>query len=308
MKTVVFYYTQSGQALSAARQVCKPLEAGGTVVYKQIVPLQRYPFPWSLDEFFGVFPETRLGQPPSGIQPIDFTDVEDADLVIVVGQSWFLSPSLPLQSFFTDRAVMNYLSGRPVIFMNVCRNMWLMTIRKVKGYLAAANAQLVGHIVLQDEAPNLISVLTIVRWLIHGRQDASGLLPRAGVSSDSLASASRFGEVILGRGGRGVRWCGGAGTRGYEGLQERLLASGAIHYKPSILFLEKAGHRMFGFWATFIQRKGGFGDVRRRGRARLFYYYLLVVLFVVSPFAQLFFYLTYPLQNVARHRHGDCGI
>ena len=307
MKTVVFYYTQSGQSLSAARQVCKPLEAGGTVVYKQIVPLQTYPFPWSLDEFFGVFPETRLGQPPSGILPIDFTDVEDADLVIVVGQSWFLSPSLPLQSFFTDRGVMNYLSGRPVIFMNVCRNMWLMTIRKVKGYLAAANAQLVGHIVLQDEAPNLISVLTIVRWLIHGRQEASGLLPRAGVSSDSLASASRFGEVILG--------CGGtdgeppvAGTRGYEGLQDRLLACGAIHYKPSILFLEKAGHRMFGFWATFIQRKGGFGDVRRRGRARLFYYYLLVVLFVVSSFAQLFFYLTYPLQNVARHRHEDCGI
>ncbi|MBR6866661.1 MAG: hypothetical protein IKN02_00325 [Prevotella sp.] len=283
------------------------MEAGGTVVYKQIVPLQTYPFPWSLDEFFGVFPETRLGQPPSGILPIDFTDVEDADLVIVVGQSWFLSPSLPLQSFFTDRGVMNYLSGRPVIFMNVCRNMWLMTIRKVKGYLAAANAQLVGHIVLQDEAPNLISVLTIVRWLIHGRQEASGLLPRAGVSSDSLASASRFGEVILG--------CGGtdgeppvAGTRGYEGLQDRLLACGAIHYKPSILFLEKAGHRMFGFWATFIQRKGGFGDVRRRGRARLFYYYLLVVLFVVSSFAQLFFYLTYPLQDVARHRHEDCGI
>lgn len=307
MKTVVFYYTQSGQALSAARQVCKPLEAGGTVVYKQIVPLQRYPFPWSLDEFFGVFPETRLGQPPSGIVPIDFTDVEDADLVIVVGQSWFLSPSLPLQSFFTDGAVMNYLSGRRVIFMNVCRNMWLMTIRKVKGYLAAANAQLVGHIVLQDETPNLISVLTIVRWLIHGRQEGSGLLPRAGVSSDSLASASRFGEVIQGWGGTDGE-PPVAGTRGYEGLQDRLLACGAIHYKPSILFLEKAGHRMFGFWATFIQRKGCFGDVRRRGRARLFYYYLVVALFVVSSFAQLFFYLTYPLQDVARHRHEDCGI
>ena len=122
MKTVVFYYTQSGQALSAARQVCNPLEAGGTVVYKQIVPLQTYPFPWSLDEFFGVFPETRLGQPPSGILPIDFTDVEDADLVIVVGQSWFLSPSLPLQSFFTDRAVMNYLSDErftdPALYIN----------------------------------------------------------------------------------------------------------------------------------------------------------------------------------------------
>ena len=298
MKTVVFYYTQSGQALEAARSICMPMEQAGSVVYKQIVPQQQYPFPWSSDEFFDTFPETRLGIQPSGIEPIDFTDIDDADLVMVVGQSWFLSPSLPIQSFFMDSQVAGYLKGGDVVFVNVCRNMWLMTARKVRNDLRAAGVRLVGHIVLQDKAPNLVSALTIVRWLLYGRKPASGLLPDAGVRDADIVSASRFGEIIL------KAWQDGS----LANLQSQLLSSGAISYKPSILFLEKAGHRMFGLWAKFIRRKGGFRDKRRRLRVQLFFYYLLVVLFVVSPFAQLFFFLTYPLHRVGRHRQEDSSV
>lgn len=302
MKTVVFYYTQSGQALSAVQSICRPLEGttGGEniLIYKQIIPLQEYPFPWNSDEFFDTFPETRLGLPPSGIAPIDLSDVEDADLVIVAGQSWFLSPSLPLQSFFTDQQIVSYLAGRNVVFVNACRNMWLMTIRKIKDYLRAADAKLVGHIVLQDKAPNLISAFTIVRWLLHGRKQGTKLLPDAGVRDADITAASRFGEIIL------RSWSADTFSR----LQEQLLSAGAICYKPSIMFMEKAGHRMFGLWAQFVRRKGGFRDPRRRWRIRLFYYYLLVVLFGISPFGQLFFYLTYPCQHVNRHRQEDCNI
>jgi hypothetical protein len=123
-------------------------------------------------------------------------------------------------------------------------------------------------------------------------------LPDAGVRDADIVSASRFGEIIL------KAWQDGSLTN----LQQQLLSSGAISYKPSILFLEKAGHRMFGLWAKFIRRKGGFRDKRRRLRVRLFFYYLLVVLFVVSPFAQLFFFLTYPLHRVGRHRQEDCCV
>ena len=148
MKIAVFYYTQSGQALNVARSICSKMN-DVSVVYKEIVPLTTYPFPWSKNAFFDAFPETRLGIPPSGIVPMDFSDVEDAGLVLVVGQSWFLSPSLPLQSFFTDEQVKQYLSGRKVVFVNACRNMWLMTSRKVKAYLSDAHAKMVGQIVLQ---------------------------------------------------------------------------------------------------------------------------------------------------------------
>ena len=92
MKVAVFYYSQSGQALDVAEHICS--EVTGPVIYKQIIPLQDYPFPWTKEKFFAVFPETRLAMPPSGIRPIDFSDIEDADMVLVVGQSWFLSPSV----------------------------------------------------------------------------------------------------------------------------------------------------------------------------------------------------------------------
>ena len=295
MKIATFYYSQSGQALSATESICKPF---GNVIYKQIVPLQSYPFPWNKDEFFDVFPETRLGMPPSGIEPIDFTDAEDADLVIIVGQSWFLSPSLPLQSFFTDKGVRQYLQGKNVVFINACRNMWLMTGRKIKSDIKEIGAHLVGHIVLQDRGQNLVSALTVVRWLMFGKKKASWMLPDAGVSEADIEGASRFGEIIRNAYEKDE----------LESLQTNLLSAGAIHYKPSVLFLEKAGHRMFGHWARFIRKKGGFGDPRRHLRVNLFFYYLLIVLFVVSPFGQLFFFLTYPLQQVSRRKKEDCSL
>ena len=299
MKVAVFYYSQSGQALEVAKSICRPMEdAGATVVLQQIIPQQDYPFPWNKYEFFDSFPETRLGLPPSGIQPLDFSGIKDVDLVIIVGQSWYLSPSLPLQSFFADEQVLTYLQGRNVVFVNVCRNMWLMTGRKIKAYLKENHAQLVGHIVLQDRTHNLVSALTIVRWLMYGYKQQKWLLPDAGVSAMDIAGVSRFGEIIL------REW----GKSRFLNLQEELLAAGAIQYKPSVLFLEKAGHRMFGFWAHFIRKRGGFRDPRRRTRVNIFFYYLLVVLFLVSPFGQLFFHLTYPLQNVSKHRHEDCNI
>ena len=296
MKVAVFYYSQSGQALSVAKSICGPLvEQGHQVVYKQICPLEDFPFPWDKDEFFDIFPETRLGLPPIGNKAIDFSDIEDAGLVVIAGQSWFLSPSVPIQSFFLDEEVRAYLHNRDMIFVNACRNMWLMTSRQIKRYAKEIGARLVGHIVLQDNHANLISALTIVRWLMFNRKDGK-LLPDAGVSQKDIDSTDRFGNAIA----------DAYQNDKVDTLQDELLREGAIIYKPSILFLEKAGHRMFGLWAKFIRKKGGFRDKRRMMRVNMFFYYLLFVLFVVSPFGQLFFFLTYPLQKVNFHKHVDC--
>jgi len=143
-----------------------------------------------------------------------------------------------------------------------------------------------------------VSALTIVRWLLYGQKKASWLLPEAGISKPQMKDASRFGNIIL------ASWK----SNHLVDLQDRLLSAGAIDYKPSVLFLEKAGHRMFGIWAKFVRRKGGFRDVRRRLRVNMFFVYLLLVLFVVSPFAQLFFYLTYPLHRVGQNKKLDCNI
>ena len=85
---------------------------------------------------------------------------------------------------------------RKVVFVNACRNMWLMTTGRIKQYVKDAQARLVGHIVLQDTAPNLISALTIVRWLLYGKKQSSWLLPAAGVrKADIEEHVARTAEV-----------------------------------------------------------------------------------------------------------------
>ena len=293
LTVAVFYYTQTGQALAIARNLCAPLEvAGCRVVTREIRPVTAYPYPWSSEAFFQVFPESRLGI-ACAIEPVDLSGaVAEADLVLVVGQSWYLSLSTPLHAFFQSPEVRAYLHGRPVVFVNGCRNMWVMTQSETRSYLREIGARYVGFIELHDRAPNLVSVLTIIRWLFYGRKEATRLLPAAGVSQRDVADADRFGLVIL-RTLYDGQW---------EQLQERLMREGAVTFIPQLYFIERNGYRMWGRWAHFVRHRGGPGDPRRQGRLRLFKAYLFFVLYAVSPFGLLFYWLTYPLRRAALKR------
>lgn len=293
LTVAVFYYTQTGQALAIARSLCAPLEAAGCrVVEREIRPVTAYPFPWSSEAFFQVFPESRLGI-ACAIEPVDLSGaVAEADLVIVAGQSWYLSLSTPLHAFFQSPEVRAYLRGRPVVFINGCRNMWVMTQSEMRRYLREIGARYVGFIELHDRAPNLVSVLTIIRWLFYGRKEATRLLPAAGVSQRDVADADRFGLIIL-RTLYDGQW---------EQLQERLMREGAVTFIPHLYFIERNGYRMWGRWAHFVRRRGGAGDPRRQGRLRLFKAYLFFVLYAVSPFGLLFYGFTYPLRRAALKR------
>ena len=290
LTVAVFYYTQTGQALAIARNLCAPLEAAGCrVVTREIRPVTAYPYPWSSEAFFQVFPESRLGI-ACAIEPVDLSGaVAEADLVLVVGQSWYLSLSTPLHAFFQSPEVRAYLHGRPVVFVNGCRNMWVMTQSETRRYLREIGARYVGFIELHDKAPNLVSVLTIIRWLFYGRKEATRLLPAAGVSQRDVADADRFGLIIL-RTLYDGQW---------EQLQERLMREGAVTFIPQLYFIERNGYRMWGRWAHFVRHRGGAGDPRRQGRLRLFKAYLFFVLYAVSPFGLLFYGLTYPLRRAA---------
>ena len=293
LTVAVFYYTQTGQALAIARSLCAPLEAAGCrVVTREIRPVTAYPYPWSSEAFFQVFPESRLGI-ACAIEPVDLSGaVAEADLVIVAGQSWYLSLSTPLHAFFQSPEVRAYLHGRPVVFVNGCRNMWVMTQSETRRYLREIGARYVGFIELHDRAPNLVSVLTIIRWLFYGRKEATRLLPAAGVSQRDVADADRFGLILL-RTLYDGQW---------EQLQERLMREGAVTFIPHLYFIERNGYRMWGRWAHFVRRRGGAGDPRRQGRLRLFKAYLFFVLYAVSPFGLLFYWLTYPLRRATLKR------
>lgn len=293
MKTAIFYYSQSGQALDIVHSLAKSM---GDVVVKEIRPTLTFPYPWSRHEFFDAFPESRLGLPPCDIEEIGLEDCHDVEVVVIVGQSWFLSPSLPLQAFLKNPKIRAFMKGRKVVFVNGCRNMWLMTMHKVRNSLQDMGAELAAHIVMQDRNPNLVSVLTVIRWLFYGKKQRSWLLPDAGIAPADIDKGQRFGEIIA----------KAIAADDYASLQGKLVEAGAINYKPSVLFLERLGHRIFGLWARFIRNKGDFGDSRRHFRCTLFMIYLMIVLYLISPFGVLFFWLTYPVRNISRHKKIDC--
>ena len=286
-KIALFYYTQTGQALNIAEKICEPLvQAGCEVVRKEIVPEEPYPFPWSAMGFFQVFPESRLGV-PCKLKPVDLSDVADADLVIIAGQSWYLSWSVPIHSFFQSDAIRDYLKGRNIVVTMGCRNMWVMAQQLTRQYIRDIGGNYVGFISLQDKAANLVSVITVIRWLLYDKKEATRLLPAAGVSPVEIDNATVYGSIIL----------DALGENDYAGMQEKLMEKNAVTFLPTVYFIEKNGYKLWGQWAKFILKKGGYNDPKRVPYLRLFSFYLFFVLYVVSPIGMIFFYLTYPFRR-----------
>jgi hypothetical protein len=285
-KIAAFYYSQTGQGKEILQSICLPLqEAGYEVVYKEIVPETTFPFPWSSDAFFQAFPESRQGI-PCPIQPLDLNDISDVELVIIAYQSWFLSPSIPLHGFFQNADIQQFLKNKSIVTINGCRNMWIMAQLKVKSYIESCGGKLVGNIVLQDRYHNLVSVITIIRWLMYGKKERSGIFPAAGVSAKDIAHAELFGRIIAET----------LASAPFSTLQEKLLQHEAIQYKPAIAFVEKTGHRIFGVFSKWVLQKGTYAAPERVFRLRCFKYYLFFVLYLVSPIVLFFFYLAYPFR------------
>src|SRR5205814_1622884 len=132
---------------------------------------------------------------------------------------------------------------------------------------------LVGNIVLTDTNPNLVSLLSVIRWSFKGQKEASRFLPAAGVQDADVMEAQRFGPIIY----KHLR------DNNLIDLQRELLMAGAVQLKPGLVILEQRGIKNFRFWAKFIREKGGPGDPNRAGRVMMFKNLLLVGVFILSP-------------------------
>ena len=290
----VFYYTQTGQLLDIIKSVLSfPEKKGCKVTYKEIVPERAFAFPWSKESFYEAFPESRA-EIPVKIKEIDFSDIADADLVILGYQPWFLAPSIPFASFIDEEKTAIYLKGKKVITVVGSRNMWISSHMSIKRRLDKYGCNWCGNIALEDRHNNYISVLTIFRWLIDGQKCASKFLPAAGVSEKDIASAAVHGDSIY----------NSLISGDFSTLQKKIIENGGAEFHPQIYFVESNGNKLWGKWATFVLEKGGYGDKNRAFRLKLFKYYLLTVIFAASPFGLLFFYLTYPFKRRSYEKIG----
>ncbi|MFT4060888.1 MAG: hypothetical protein QM642_00875 [Edaphocola sp.] len=271
MKILVLYYSQTGQLREVLDSLVSGIKDRVAIDYVPIEPELPFPFPWQANTFFDAMPESVL-QVPSNIKPLPALANTDYDLVIFGYQPWFLFPSIPSNSFLKSQWA-HFLKGKKVVTVIGCRNMWLNAQEKVKAELQRVGATLVGHIVMEDKHANLVSVLTIIRWLFTGRKEAKGWLPTAGISQTDIDRTAVFGPIIE----------HALASNATNTLQQQLLRYGAISLRPGLIVLEKRGIGQFPKWAKRAREKGAPGAPERMGVIKTFKRLLIVAIFVLSP-------------------------
>jgi hypothetical protein len=281
-EVLVIYYSQTGQLFNILKNIASTIsDEKVNISYCEIVPKKKFPFPWKQEEFYGAFPETFL-QIPTPLEEIPSEILQKKyDLVILGYTTWYLTPSIPVNSFLKSDEAKTLLLNTPVVTVSASRNMWIMAQEKVKKLLVANNAKLVGNIALVDKNLNHISVITIVHWLMGGKKTRMwGIFPKPGVSDSDIEAASRFGVPIK----KALQ------ENEYFDLQQNLLDVGAVKVDPSLIATDIRGNVVFTKWANVLIKKEG--DKRSKWLV-FFKYYLLFAIWLIAPIVFVVFLLTY---------------
>ena len=282
MKVLVLYYSQTGQLKEIANNCLSPLVADASLEldFVKVETEHQFPFPWSLLEFFNAFPESVYGT-PFKLKPIKVDESKNYDLIVLAYTVWYLNPSIPISSLLQHEDAKKIFNGKKVITLLGSRNMWVLAQEKVKRHLKNLEADLVGNIVLIDRNKNLVSIITIVRWMFYGKKNPFWGFPRAGIIQEDIESSNKFGKVILNR----------LKTNNHSDMQNDLNEIGAVDINPSLLILEKRATKLFGMYAGFLSKKGGFYNKERLGRVSLLSYLLPIGAFILSPVTTISSYL-----------------
>lgn len=284
-KVLVIHYSQSGQLTEIVNNISAPLKAEGHHIdFLEIEMETPFPFPWPKNQFLDAFPESFL-EVPQKIKPIpQYIKNTTYDLVIFGYSVWYLTPSIPANSFLESEEGKELLAETKVVTVIGCRNMWIMAQEKVKGKLKGTGAELVGNIVLVDRHINHVSVITIVKWMFTGEKKRYlGIFPKPGVSQKDIDESVKFGGVISKV----------LDTGNYNALQERLLDKGAVVIKPFLVMADQRANVLFSKWANLIKNKTKEDASKRPFWIKIFKYYLLFAIWVIAPIVFILFLLTY---------------
>lgn len=291
-KVLAIFYSQTGQLGQMIDNFTEPLIEAGFSVEKVRVRLVNEPvFPWTADTFFSVMPDCQLDV-PAPLQPFEIKETK-YDLIILGYQAWFLSPSIPFNSFMLTPQLRAVLKDTPVITMTGARNMWLNAFLRVKKLIHEAEAKLVGNIALVDKHPNPVSFLTIFHWMLHGKKDRYlNILPPAGVSDADIKHTSVFGQSVIPH----------LEQNNWDGLQDELNAEKAVVLNYNLMVIEGTAGKIFKVWANIIAKKKD-----KLPWIRAFKYYLLTAFFVGAPILitldAILFRFTSPKRIKAKKQH-----
>ncbi|MFT7612528.1 MAG: hypothetical protein ACI9J3_001491 [Parvicellaceae bacterium] len=275
-KILSISYSQSGQLHDIVDNFTAPIE-NAEIDRIHVQPKQVYPFPWNTKNFYDGMPETVLEEPIE-LETINFKE-DKYDLIILGYQPWFLSPSMPATALLKNPEFKRRLKNTPVITVIGARNMWLNAQESMVALVEAGEGEVVGNIALTDRAPNHLSAISIVHWMMTGEKTRKwGIFPKPGVSDKDIQEISKYGPIL-----NKV-----LPSNNYLGFQKAIVEQGAVRINTSILFIEGKAKKIFRIWAGIIKKKEAQGKSRSFWIA-FFRRYLNIALFGVAPIL-LFFY------------------
>jgi hypothetical protein len=267
-KILAIFYSQSGQLEEIIDQFSQPFQQNGTIVEKvRVFPDTPYPFPWTGKSFFSVMPDS-VQQVPGKLQPFSFKE-SSYDLIILGYQAWFLSPSIPSNTFMFDEKFQAIARNTPVITITGARNMWLSAMEKIKPVLKKMDAKLVGNMALVDRHHNLISFITIFYWMFKAKKERLlNIFPVPGVADSDIKNTYNLGKLAIPYLENG----------NWSGFQEEMVRQGAVPVKYNLMFIESKARKIFKIWAGIISKRK-----KRDAWLVAFKYYLLIALFIAAP-------------------------
>jgi hypothetical protein len=282
INVLVIYHSQSGQLERIARNIAEPLlnSDGLNLIFHEIEMNNPFPFPWNNTAFFDAFPDSFL-QIPKPLKPVSKEILNTKfDLILLNYQVWYLSPSIPINSFLKSEEAKILFQNVPVVTISGSRNMWIMAQEKIKVLLLENKAILKGNIALVDRVGNLISVITIVKWMFSGvKKKYLGLFPLPGVSEKDIQESTKFGAVI--------RTC--LLENKMDELQNRLIAFDAVRISSYLVTVDKTANKIFSKWSRFIVKK----QEKRKFWLKIFKLYLFLAIWLISPIVYILHVLLY---------------
>lgn len=275
---LVIHYSQSGQLTEILENFCQPF-ADSTIEWVKVEPSTPFPFPWNGAAFFDAMPETVL-EKAIPIKPLQFKR-DQYDLIVFGYQPWFLSPSLPASSILQDETFRKIMNGTAIVSVLGSRNMWINAQEAVKKQLVSAGGKLIGNVPFIDKTSNLISVVTILHWMLTGQKTKKwGIFPKPGVSDEDIQNASQFGKLLKEK----------LSNDQVGEFQKEVVAKGGVIIPISILFIESRAKKLFLIWANLITKKSAKGG-NRKFWVNFFKYYLIFALFIVSPIVLMIYHI-----------------
>lgn len=238
----------------------------------RIEPKEPFPFPWTRMSFFNTFPESVFGI-PMPLKEVEVDTNKEYDLVVLGYTIWYLSPSIPINSFLKSEKGKALLKGKKVLTILGARNLWIMAQEKVKVLLRNCETELVGNIAVVDRSPNLVSIVTIIRWMFYNKTAPFLFFPQAGIRQNDIDQTEAFGTTTL----QHLQHS----TLGQ--LNDALVAQGASIMTASLLNLEKHATKTFRKYGQFILAKGGYHDKARAARVSSVSIFIPVAAFILSP-------------------------